>query len=87
MSLDIITVVRVLHTALSRSLQCLVSVSPGPVSDMQRPVETCRELSRRLETCREEQRSMQSDNRGPARRQPGTDCRYGPDTDHGEVTS
>ena len=43
MSLDIITA---LHIALSRSLQCprLVSVSPGPVSDMQRPAETCREL-------------------------------------------
>ena len=52
MSLHIITVVvRVLHIAVSRSLQCrcLVSVSPGPVSDMQRPVETCREWSE-LET-------------------------------------
>ena len=71
-------------TAVSASGECL----PWPRvrhaetrGDMQRAV------SRRLETCREEQRSMQSDNRGPARHQPGTDCRYGPDTDHGEVTS
>ena len=72
-------------TAVSASGECL----PWPRvrhaetrGDMQRAV------SRRLETCREEQRSMQSDNRGPARHQPGTGhCRYGPDTDHGEVTS
>ena len=56
-------------TAVSASGECL----PWPRvrhaetrGDMQRAV------SRRLETCREEQRSMQSDNRGPARRQPGT---------------
>ena len=97
MSLDIITVVRFLVAfSLSRSLQCrcLVGVSPGPVLDMQRAEETCREghqtcraeLSCEM-TCREEQRSMQSDNRGPARHQEsGGDCRYeptSPDTDHG----
>ena len=98
MSLDIITVVRVLVAfPLSRPLQCqcLVGVSPGPVLDMQRAEETCREGHQTCRedwscemTCREKQRSMQSDNRGPACHQGvrAGDCRYehtSPDTDHG----
>ena len=90
MSLDIITVVRVLVAfPLSRPLQCrcLVGVSPGPVLDMQRAEETCREGH---QTCREKQRSMQSDNRGPACHQGvrAGDCRYehtSPDTDQGDI--